>query len=251
MELTRDDRLRLEPERYDAAADSFVVRLGKHARWPINRFLARQSTIGAGPFFEESEVPGIAVLRENWEAIRDEARALLADRGAVPPLGEISPDHRHIARTSAWKSFFFTGYGYQARQNRARCPRTAALIDRVPNVIVAFYSIFDPGTHLREHRGVTKAMLNVHLPLIVPGGSGRCEIRIGGRLRRWTPGEFLIFDDTFRHEAWNESREPRVVLLVQVARPMRWPGRLVGRLFMWSVKRSRFVQDVRRALAAS
>ncbi len=240
----------MELERYVKGRDSFAVWFGKRVRWPLNRFLARHSLIGAEPFFDEAQVPGLAILRENWEVIRDEARDLMAERERIPPLGEISPDHRRIARDAAWKSFFFTGYGYQARANRARCPRTAALLDRVPDVVVAFYSIFEPGTHVHEHSGVTTALLNCHLGLMVPQGPERCEIRVDDRVRGWRPGEFLIFDETFPHEVWNLSAEPRVVLFVQVLRPMRLPGRLLGRFFLWCIKRTTFVQDVRRALDA-
>jgi beta-hydroxylase len=117
--------------------------------------------------------------------------------------------------------------------------------------VVAFFSIFEPGTHIHEHRGVTKAMLNVHLALIVPKGRERCQIRVADRIRRWAPGEYLIFDDTFRHEVWNETSEPRVVLFLQVLRPMRWRGRWLGKIFLWCIKRTSFVQDVRQALDAS
>lgn len=222
------------------------MRIGKRLRWPVNRFLASQSRIGTQPFFDAEQVPGLAVLRENWEAICDEAQALMPDRAAVPPLGKISPDHRSLAKDSSWKSFFFNGYGYKVPANRARCPRTAALIDQVPNLVLAFYSIFEPGTHVHRHRGMTKAMLNVHLALIVP--DGRCEIEVDGEVRRWTPGEFLIFDETYHHEVWNDTAEPRVVLFLQVLRPMRWRGWLTGKLFLWGVKRTSFVQDARKAM---
>lgn len=238
----------MEPTQYDRTKSSFAIRIGSRLRWPVNRFLARQSLVGTQPFFAPSQVPGLDVLQGNWETIRDEALAILAKREKVPPLGSISPDHRRIAHNAAWKSYFFTGYGYKPRANRAKCPRTAALIDQVPNVVVAFFSIFEPGTYVPEHKGVTKAMLNVHLALVVPSGSGRCEIRVEDTRRGWTPGEFLIFDETFTHEVWNESGEPRVVLFLQVLRPMRWPGRLLGKLFLWCLKRTQFVQDVRKAL---
>ena len=238
-------------ERYIKGKDTLAVWFGKRVRWPLNRFLERQSLIGTEPFFEAGQVPGLDLLRENWHVIRDEARALMADRDKVPPLGEISPDHRALAPTSKWKSFFFTGYGYKAPANRALCPRTAALVDQVPNLVVAFFSVFEPGTHVREHRGVTKAMLNVHLGLIVPQGPERCEIRVEDEVRSWKPGEYMIFDETFHHEVWNETIEPRVILFLQVMRPMRWRGRTLGKFFLWCIKRTSFVQDVRRALNAS
>ena len=240
----------MELTQYEPAQDSLAVWIGKRLRRPLNRWLAGQSLIGRQPFFDESQVPGIGVLRENWRAILEEARAVMVDRRDIPSFGEVSPDHRRIAQNSAWKSFFFKGYGYNVELNRARCPRTAALIDQVPDVIVAFFSIFEAGTHIRDHYGVTKAMLNVHLGLMVPPPEDRCEIRVRDTYRRWQPGEFLIFDETFNHEAWNDSTEPRVVLFLQVMRPMRWPGRFLGRLFLWGIKQTTYVQDVRRAIGA-
>jgi beta-hydroxylase len=241
----------MDLEQYVKGRETLAVRVGKRLRWPVNRFIASQSLIGTQAFFEPSQIPGLDALRQEWRAIRDEALAVMADRDGVPPLGEISPDHRGIARNSAWKSFFFIGYGYEATANRARCPRTAALIDRVPGVVVAFFSIFEPGTHVREHTGVTKAMLNVHLGLLVPEGPGRCEIRVVDEVRGWQPGEYLIFDETYPHEVWNETAEPRVVLFLQVLRPMRWRGRWLGKFFLWCIKRTSFVQDARRAIGAA
>jgi len=241
----------MELQKYDRRPDTLAVWVGKRLRRPLNQWLARQSLVGQQPFFAESQVPGISVLRANWEVIAEEARAVMADRSAIPPLAEISPDHRHIAQNSAWKSFFFEGYGYKSLHNRARCPRTAALIDQVPDVVVAFFSIFEPGTHVRAHYGVTKAMLNVHLGVMVPKGPERCEIRVRDQLRSWRAGEFLIFDETFNHEAWNETGEPRLVLFLQVLRPMRWPGRLLGKLFLRGIRRTSYVQEARRAIGAA
>lgn len=241
----------MELEKYVAANDTFAVWVGKRIRRPLNRWLARQSLIGRQPFFDEAQVPGLDILKRNWQVIAEEARSVMLDRSAIPALGDISPDHRRIAQNAAWKSFFFTGYGYKSIPNRARCPKTAELIDQVPNVMVAFYSIFEPGTHIRDHYGVTKAMLNVHLGLMVPSGPERCEIRVRDEMRGWKAGEYLIFDETFNHEAWNESDEPRVVLFLQVLRPMRWPGRLLGKLFLWGIKRTSYVQDARRAIGAA
>lgn len=241
----------MELEKYKPAKNTFAVKIGKRIRRPLNRWLAKQSLIGTQPIFDASAVPGISVLRDNWEVIRQEAEAVMFDGAEIPPLGDISPDHRRIAQNAAWKSFFFEGYSYKSIPNRARCPRTAALIDQVPNVVVAFFSIFEPGTHLKDHYGVTKAMLNVHLGLLVPEGPNRCEIRIRDEFRTWKPGEFLIFDETFNHEAWNESDQPRVVLFLQVMRPMRWPGRVLGKLFLQGIRRTSYVQDARRAIGAA
>ena len=237
-------------ERYAKIRESKKVKFGKRLRRPLNRFLAQQSLISTTRYIDPAEVPGIEMLKENWQAIRDEALAVMAERGSLPALGDISPDHRRIAQNAAWKSFFFKGHGYESTVNRARCPVTATLIDQVPDVVVAFYSIFAPGTEIRRHRGVTKAMLNVHLGLSVPAGADLCGINVSKEIRGWQEGEFLVFDETFKHEAWNRSPEPRVILFLQVMRPMRWPGRFLAKLFLLAIRHTSYVQDIRRAIAA-
>jgi len=241
----------MELENFERTRESAGVKYGKRLRRPLNRFLERQSLIPTEPYVDPGVVPGIASLRDDWQAIRNEAFAVMADGQEIPPLAKISPDHRRIARNSAWKSFFFKGYGYDARANRERCPATARAIDAVPDVVVAFYSIFEPGTEVAPHHGVTKAMLNVHLGLSVPpGGRETCGIRVAGEVRGWREGELLVFDETWRHEAWNRSESPRVVLFLQVMRPMKLAGRIAGRTFLGAIRRTSYVQDARKAIGA-
>jgi aspartate beta-hydroxylase len=59
--------------------------------------------------------------------------------------------------------------------------------------------------------------LIVHLPLIVPPG---CGFRVGAEQREWIPGEAFVFDDTFEHEAWNDSDMPRAVLILDIWSPL-------------------------------
>lgn len=237
-------------ERYTRPRQSPLIRMGKRLRAPVNRWFARQSLIGDAPVLRADHLPCLRELHRDWRVVREELLPLLAERRSIPAFGKISPDHRRIANSSAWKSFFFEGYGFKARQNRARCPQTAAMLDRIPGLVVAFFSIMEPGTHVPRHRGLTKAWLNCHLGLSVPAGQGRCEMEVDGKPVRWIEGEWLVFDETNAHEVWNETCEPRVVLFLQVRRPMRWPGRLAAQLLYEIIRRTGFVQDVKKAIGA-
>jgi aspartate beta-hydroxylase len=53
--------------------------------------------------------------------------------------------------------------------------------------------------------------------LIVPEDCG--ALRVGGEARRWRVGECLVFDDSFVHEAWNDSDHTRVVLIFDIWNP--------------------------------
>ncbi|MXO91148.1 aspartyl/asparaginyl beta-hydroxylase domain-containing protein [Pontixanthobacter aquaemixtae] len=239
------------PPVYSKPKQTCAVRLGKKLRDPVNGFLAKQSLIGDTPILDPADVPGLNVVAGRWEEFRDEIQPLMRERENIPPLGEISPDHRRIASTPAWKSFFFAGYGYEAKANQARCPKLVEAINSIPGVVVAFLSIMEPGTHVPLHRGLTKSWLNCHLPLMIPDDGKRCEIAINGEIHQWRYGEWLVFDETFPHEVWNESDQPRVMLLLQVQRRMRWPGRLITRGIYHGVRNSSFVDDVKAAIGAS
>jgi beta-hydroxylase len=232
----------------DFKGQSIAVRLGRRIRDPVNGWLSKQSLIGDDPLVDPSELPGLVELGRHWRTIRDELLPLLAERQKIPAFRDISPDHRRIATDSKWKSFFLEGYGFRAEENCARCPRTMALLKKVPGLVVAFFSIMEPGTQVPPHRGVTKAWYNCHLGLVVP--EGKVGIEIAGWPVGWREGEWLVFDETNMHRVWNETDEDRVVLFLQVRRPMTWRGKLAAKALFKMIRHSSFVQDVRRSLSA-
>jgi len=225
-----------------------LYRVGKRLRHRISRVIARSSKVGDTPVYDPALFPWIAPLEARWGAIRDEAARLLAHEAGIPPLAEISPDHRRIAPPGKWKSFFLIGYGYRLEENCRRCPETAAAVAGIPGLNSAFFSILAPGAHIPRHRGVTKAILTAHLGLIVPVRREACRMQVADEMLIWEEGKVLVFDDTDYHEVWNDTDEMRVVLLLQFRRPTGWLGRLVGSLFLGGVRRSRFVQDARASL---
>jgi beta-hydroxylase len=230
----------LEPAR----GRPFVVRLGKHLRGLFDRLVALSSEVANDPVLDVRDFAWTAVLRDNWQAIRHEAIAVALRQGAAPSLAAVSPDHRAIAEVDRWRSFFLWGYGYPIEENLARCPATARLVEQVPGLNSAFFSILEPGTHIPDHRGVTKGLITCHLGLIVPR-DGDARMRVHDRVVRWAEGETLVFDDTYHHEVWNDTGGTRVVLLIQFARPLRQPGKWFADLFLDFVRRSAFVQEAR------
>lgn len=221
-----------------------LIRWGKHLRGVFDRVIGSSSLVSNDPVLDLRDFGWTAALRANWQAIRDEAVAVALQGEAAPSLATISPDHRAIAEVNKWRSFFLWGYGFAIEENIARCPRTAAVVRQIPGLNSAFFSILAPGTHIPAHRGVTKGLITCHLGLIVPR-DGDVRMRVADRVVRWAEGETLVFDDTFDHEVWNDTANTRVVLLIQVERPLRQPGKWIANLFLSVVRRSAFVQEAR------
>lgn len=228
---------------------SLLYRFGRSMRPAIDKALTAYSAVGDAPVMAPEMFPWTAGLEQNWETIRDEAMAALTDLNRVPPLHDISPDHRRIAEPDRWRSYFLWGYGYRMHQNCDACPETARLVEQIPDLNSAFFSILKPGAYIPRHQGVTKAILTCHLGLQTPT-SGRCEMEVHDQMLQWRDGRALVFDDTYEHEVWNDTDEVRVVLLIQFRRPIRQPAKLLGDIFLAGVRASPFVQEARRNVLA-
>ncbi len=225
-----------------------VFWFGFYIRPPIHWFVGLFSKVGNPPVFGRGVFDWVPRLEDNWESIRDEALRVLERPEDVPALRVVSPDHGRIATDDKWKVFFLWGYRYRVENNAARCPVTSRLVESIPGLISAFFSIHTPGTHLPRHYGPTNGMITCHLGLQIPGDRSKCRIAIDGRDYHWEAGKFLIFDDTYYHEVWNDTEEDRVILLLHVERPLRQPGKAIADGFLWLATRSPFIQTTLKSL---
>lgn len=227
----------------------FIIRIGKHLRGIFDVMIAQSSEVPNDPVLDVRNFAWTQLLRDNWQTILEEAKAVALQGEASPSLSTISPDHRSIAKVNMWRSFFLWGYSYRIDENANRCPKTTALVEQIPGLNSAFFSILAPGTHIPAHRGVTKGLITCHLGLIVPR-DGDVRMRVDNRIVRWSEGETLVFDDTYDHEVWNDTSGTRVVLLIQFARPLRQPGKWIADFFLGFVRRSAFVQEARNNISS-
>jgi aspartyl/asparaginyl beta-hydroxylase (cupin superfamily) len=123
-----------------------------------------------------------------------------------------------------WTAIHLLRNGSAVEGNARHCPQTMAAVAKLPQPHVpgaspnAMFSLLAPRTRIPPHTGVANTRLVCHLPLIVPPD---CGFRCGATTRQWVVGETFVFDDTIEHEAWNDSGELRVVLIVDL-----WPPAL-------------------------
>ena len=220
-----------------------VINWGLRLLPGFDNLLMRYAATEDHQVFPRELFPWLAILEEQWEVIRDEAQVVLADRMAVPSIREVSPDHDKIALDGKWRSFFLWGYGVKVEANCARCPQTAALLERIPNLLTAFYSVMLAGAQVPMHTGPTKAIVTAHLGLVVPTERDRCHMQVGDQDVVWEPGRTVIFDDMYPHAVWNDTSEDRIVLLLHLKRPLRWPGTWLRDAFFAALRASPFVKD--------
>ncbi len=226
---------------------NIVKEAGKRIIRHLAVFFARQSLVEDRPVLDSAPFEAfLALLEENWREVRSELAVVLANREKLPAFHEISPDQKRISRGEGWKTFVLFGFGERRQMTCNLCPATTRLLEQVPGLQTAFFSILPPNYHIPEHAGITKSILRAHLGLIVPRQRERCAMCIGDETVVWREGECVVFDDTYRHSVINNTDETRVVLLFDFDRPMRWPGRAVSKSFLWGLKRTAYFKDALR-----
>jgi aspartate beta-hydroxylase len=167
--------------------------------------------------------PGGGAFVEAWPEIRDEALAVKSRLHTVPRFHEIMPEQASISANDGrdWRMYILKAYGIEQSEHMAACPRLAALVRDIPGVLSASYSFLGPKKHIPPHRGPMRGIIRFYLMLSMPrhaDGSPAAALRVAGTEYRLEEGQCLFWDDTFEHEAWNESDEVRIVLSLDVWR---------------------------------
>jgi ornithine lipid ester-linked acyl 2-hydroxylase len=226
------------------------LQAGAAALRGLERMVLRSSLVPTSPFLDPALLPWTAELEAHWREMREELDAVLVHHDALPNFQDISTDQATITDDDRWKTFFLFGFGFRSEANCARCPRTAELLERVPGMTTAFFSILSPGKHIGAHRGPYRGFLRYHLGLRIPAPADASGISVGGQVAHWEEGRSLLFDDGYEHFAWNDTDGVRAVLFMDVERPLRPPAALLNHAIISAVARSPFVGDGKRREAA-
>ena len=98
-----------------------------------------------------------------------------------------------------WKKIFF--------------PVTYSLISEIPIYENLMFSILDPGTNVKPHKGWGNHFVRFHLGIDC---NDHCDLVIENGHHKEKNGEILMFDDSQLHYAYNHGKTSRVILLFDV-----------------------------------
>lgn len=179
-------------------------------------------------FFDRAMLPWLDELEQGFEVIRKELLNLWReDAPGFEPYIQYDPTKplnqwRELNESPRWSAFSLWTNGRRDEANCARCPETSRVLAGLPMLDMpgkapaALFSVLAPRTRIPPHTGSTNTRAIVHLPLVVPNG---CGFRVGGETREWVEGKAWAFDDTIEHEAWNDSDQPRGILILDAWNP--------------------------------
>jgi beta-hydroxylase len=183
------------------------------------------------PVLPLDRFPGLEALCSEWPVMREEALALLhaqvfeATRDASSPAW-FDLGFRTFQRRG-WSKFYLHWYGVTQPSALLLCPRTVELLCSQPALRGALFAVLPAGARLTRHMDPLASSLRLHLGLSTPNDA-RCCIEVDGEVRVWRDGEAFIFDETYLHEACNNTEQPRIILMCDIQRPLNPLGRLLN-----------------------
>ncbi len=206
-----------------ASALKPLERAGIYVRRKIDRVYYHTCGKNERPVFYDVDrtYPALRVIDRNYDVIRDELLAVLPRREGMPRYHDVDDRQQSISEATPgnWRTLFLSAYGAGERlPNRDLCPRTVEVIESIPNLLQAFFSILDPGKKVPAHRGPHFYYLRYHTAFVVPKEKPP-KIRVKDQFYTWKERESVLFDDSWNHEVFNESDDIRVVLVTDIIRP--------------------------------
>lgn len=183
----------------------------------------------ASAWWDPSELSFTQQLQDNFDVIRAELVSLRGQSVFQPyraptwassaiasdGIGGVSHD------AGEWNVYYLFLHNAKFEENCSRCPKTVQILESIPgNYKHAFFSALAPHSHVVQHNGPTNKKLRCHLPLIVSNSDrSLCRLRVGHEIRGLEERKCILFDDSFQHEAWNDSDFVRIVLIIDIWHP--------------------------------
>jgi aspartate beta-hydroxylase len=226
-ELASDYAKHADAGSLDRFRDSVDMLVGRKRRFESQSMVYHYPRLTPYEFFDRKLFPWISALEAQTDVIRDEFLALQVDDAGFTPYvqheeGVPLNQWAELNHSHKWSAFHLLKDGARVEENANRCPKTIAALSQCDMPIqagrtpTAMFSVLKPNTRIPPHTGVSNSRLIVHLPLVVPG---QCGFRVGNETREWWLGSAWVFDDTIEHEAWNNSDQPRAVLIFDTWHP--------------------------------
>lgn len=175
-------------------------------------------------YFNSNDFNSAKILENNFEIIKKEALNVYNKKNTL--------NMKDIANTffdsiddvpNQWKIYVIKWYDEIHSNALVNCPETSKLISQLDDVHIAMFSILEPGKIIIPHKGPSTSCLRLHLGLKIPSDKSNCFIKVNDDDFYWEEGKTMIFDDTFVHSVYNNTNETRIVLFVDIERPLSFP----------------------------
>jgi beta-hydroxylase len=201
-------------------------------------------------FYETSQFDFINKIEQNWLDVKKEFLQL-SPENIVEWQGKFL--YENSWGVDGWNVFALYALGVKLEHNCQLCPKTTELIEQIPGMKTAAFSVVAPNVHIPPHNGDIDIFYRCTLGLVIPENSG---IKMGEEIRHWEEGKCLLFQDTQLHEAWNDSNSVKVILIIDFIKPCHYyipyfygetsPDRILAKIRFQGLKAFYFVGETMR-----
>lgn len=143
-------------------------------------------------------------------------------RPYLPANSVTQGDLKDLSGSMDWSALDLFKNGVKNQLLADVFPSTFRLIESLPlyslehQPFEVFFSLLRPQQTIKSHYGQSNHALTVHLPLTVPEN---CFLEVAGEKHHWRENELVVFDDSFKHSAYNQSEQLRIVMIFSIWHP--------------------------------
>jgi len=191
----------------------------------------------------------------NFKALKEEVENILEKTGGGDSLtmtrDTYSGQNKHIGSdirrenglTKAWRVINIkAGDEYSAVAHKY-FPSLVRLLRSVPQIGTCAVSVLQDGVHIPIHVGYYKGIMRYIIPVVVPKDRENVFLCVNELKYCWTEGVGVLWDDTYPHKVYNNTDEIRVVIYMDVVRPLRWGLNALNRFILMLACNSKIVKD--------
>jgi beta-hydroxylase len=181
-----------------------------------------------------SKYPKLEILQENYNVILEELKYILQNKlwsnyddlhkkdifrknDINYVLTEMTKSQSKVEEKTENPKWKIYGLIYNKKSiNETFCPQTTKLLQSIPYIVNAGFSCLEPNKTTDEHTDNNDKYYRYQLPLIVP--KKNTGFKVDNTSIKYEINKPFIFDDCYKHKAWNNSNEIRVVLICDIDR---------------------------------
>lgn len=122
-------------------------------------------------------------------------------------------------------------------------PFLVKLLEGLPEVTVCAISVLQEGVRIPIHNGYYKGIMRYMMPIIIPKDRDNVFLCVNEKKYNWTEGEGVLWDDNFPHKVYNNTNEIRVVIFMDIIRPLCGVANYLNKQFLNLISNTKIVKD--------
>ncbi len=169
-------------------------------------------------YYNAENIPWASKLEKSWATWKDEIANFIKEQDSK--FISTAAFYEKIDTGKNWNAVMLLFWGVKiSNELKKKCPHLNHLLQEIPGLVSISISRLNAHSTIAEHEGDTNAIMRCHIGIEIPEELPACGFKVNGEEKSWGEGKCLLFNDAYRHSAWNNSDKRRIILIVDAIRP--------------------------------